>query len=115
MASSSKNLPAIQREPIIDLFKAVGLTKRDRFTLDYRDNFINVTVVRHQTNEVQSVRLHASGAFTEATSFNPEKLTLAQRRSLTRDLYEDKRSQAEIADLLGVSQATVSLDLRREK
>jgi DNA-binding CsgD family transcriptional regulator len=40
---------------------------------------------------------------------------MIERRELEVGMYASGLSQAEIADLLGISQATVSLDLRKAK
>ena len=45
--------------------------------------------------------------------YDPSDLSVEQRRELELALYKEKRTQSEIADLLGVSQATVCLDLKR--
>ncbi len=45
--------------------------------------------------------------------FEASELSVPERRRLEREMYKDGLSQAAIADLLGVSQATVSLDLKR--
>lgn len=73
---------------------------------------VAVAHVKKPSGEVFSAHVKADGAFQQMTYFDPSKLSLEERRSLEFDLYEKDHSQAEIADLLGVSQPTVSADLR---
>jgi DNA-binding NarL/FixJ family response regulator len=70
---------------------------------------------RKANGEVQSMRVRAKGSFKQATSFDPSQITIAERRELEAGMHQSGLSQSEIADLLGVSQATVSLDLRKHK
>ena len=70
---------------------------------------------RKPSGEVQSVRVQAKGSFKQATSFDPTQISIAERRKLEEGMTKQGLSQSAIADLLGVSQATVSLDLRKLK
>jgi len=74
---------------------------------------VAVAHVRKPTGEVQSVHVRANGALQQFTQFNPASISVAERRELEKDLHEKGMSQSDIADMLGVSQATVSLDLRK--
>jgi hypothetical protein len=69
--------------------------------------------VRKSDGEVISLRVRARGSFRELTTFDANELSVPERRRLERDMYKDGLSQSAIADLLGLSQATVSLDLKR--
>jgi DNA-binding NarL/FixJ family response regulator len=70
---------------------------------------------RKANGEVSSMRVRAKGSFKQATNFDPSQITVAERRELEAGMHQSGLSQSEIADLLGVSQATVSLDLRKLK
>jgi transcriptional antiterminator len=68
---------------------------------------------RHSNGRVESLRLRARGSFRQATQFDRNQISIRERRKLETDMHRSGMSQAEIADLLGVSQATVSLDLKK--
>ncbi len=70
---------------------------------------------RKPSGEVQSLRVRAKGSFRQSTSFDPGQINIEERRALEQEMTKAGLSQAEVADLLGVSQATVSLDLRKIK
>ncbi len=108
-------LPAVQRDAIIELFRAVGLKKTDDLKLTYSGGVIKAVIRREATGDVQTAHFHAKGGFRQVSQFRPEELTLDERRELTVRLSAERHTQAEIAELLGVSQATVSLDLRRAR
>lgn len=86
----------------------------------HRDNYkisggagIAVAHITKATGEILSVRARANGAFKQMTRFDPAVLSVEERRDLEKQLHEEKRTQSEIADMLGVSQSTVSQDLRK--
>lgn len=70
---------------------------------------------RRSDGRVESLRVRANGSFRQATQFDPSQISITERRKLESDMHKSGLSQSEIADLLGVSQATVSLDLRKVK
>ncbi len=70
---------------------------------------------RKKDGRVESLRVRANGSFQQATRFDPSQITIDERRTLEAGMYKSGLSQSEIADLLGVSQATVSLDLKKIK
>ncbi len=71
--------------------------------------FISVT---KETGEVINMHSRAEGALQEMSVFNPSLLSVQERRKLEKQLYDDKYTQAEIANLIGVPQQTVSHDLK---
>lgn len=74
---------------------------------------VAVAHVRKPNGQVFSSRVQANGALQQFTSFDSNALTVAERRTLEHQLYTQHRlRQTEIADLLGVSQATVANDLK---
>ncbi len=86
--------------------------KRDTFKIAGSSGVISAHV-RKADGEVISLRVRARGSFRELTRFDASELSVPERRRLEREMYKDGLSQSAIADLLGVSQATVSLDLKR--
>lgn len=72
-----------------------------------------VAHVKKPDGRVYSARVQANGALQQFTLFDPEKLTVPERRQLEHKLYtENGLKQTEIAELLGVSQATIANDLK---
>jgi DNA-binding NarL/FixJ family response regulator len=53
------------------------------------------------------------GSFRRIVSADPSNMSPAKRRKIVRELHKEGHRQTAIAEMLGVSQATVSLDLRR--
>ena len=74
---------------------------------------VAVAHVRKPDGQVFSSRVQANGALKQFTSFDANALSVAERRDLEHQLHTEHRlRQTEIADLLGVSQATVANDLK---
>lgn len=86
----------------------------------YRDTYVirgaggvAVAHVRKPDGQVFSSRVLANGALQQFSCFDSTALSVADRRNLEHQLYTEHRlRQTEIADLLGVSQATVANDLK---
>jgi len=76
---------------------------------------VAVAHVKKPNGEVQSMHIRTDGALQQFTRFDPNQISVAERRNLEKSLYQKGMSQSDIADLLGVSQATVSLDLKKLK
>lgn len=74
---------------------------------------VAVAHVKKPSGEVFSMHIRANGAFRQMTHFAPSQLSVAERRKLELDLYEQGHTQSEIADLVGVSQPTVAHDLKK--
>ena len=70
--------------------------------------------IKRVDGSVQSATSVLDGRFRQMTNFDPEGMTPKERRKVVRSLAKAGHRQTAIADLLGVSQATVSLDLRRK-
>lgn len=70
--------------------------------------------VKRADGRVQSATTMLDGHFQQMSAFDPNTLTPAERRKVVRKLRKEGHRQIAIADLLGVSQATVSLDLRKK-
>lgn len=74
---------------------------------------VAVAHVQKPNGHVYSARVQANGALQQFTQFDANRLSVQERRELESQLHNrDNLTQSEIADLLGVSQATVSNDLK---
>ncbi|MER9586489.1 hypothetical protein [Mesorhizobium sp. M0276] len=76
-------------------------------------NGVAETNVKRVDGRVQSSTTMLNGRFHQQTDFNSSGLSPAARRKVVKKLRKDGHRQTAIADLIGVSQATVSLDLRK--
>jgi hypothetical protein len=90
------------------------LRPNDTFKMTASNGVLSV-YKRHSDGRVESLRLRARGSFRQTTQFDPSQVSIPERRRLEVGMHKSGLSQSEIADLLGVSQATVSLDLRKIK
>lgn len=98
-----------------DLFSMLAINpSRDRAKLSISAGVITANVQKPD-GKVFSARFRAHGALTQLTKFDPSKISIDERKKLEKEMHGDGLSQAEIADMLGVSQATVSLDLGKLK
>ncbi len=70
--------------------------------------------VRKANGDVQTARTRAGGRLTEWTRFDPAGMSAEERRRLVKEMWRSGLKQSAIANMLGVSQPTVSLDLRRK-
>jgi len=102
-----------------DQAKAVGafveglaLRRGDDAKLRIRDGVLSANVKRAD-GTAHSLTLMLGGSFGQVTTFNATAVTPAKRAKLVKQLYRKGHRQVEIAGMLGVSQATVSLDLKR--
>lgn len=94
--------------PFLDGLK---IGPRDDVKLRIRAGVITANV-KKPSGRIQSVTAMLNGSFQQLTAFDPTDLSVAERRRIVKKLKKDGLRQTAIADLLGVSQATVSLDLR---
>ncbi|TCK58458.1 terminase gpP N-terminus-related DNA-binding protein [Seleniivibrio woodruffii] len=97
-----------------DLFKMpVPINpQRDRYVIKGGAG-VCVAVVKKPNGDTNIYRTRADGALKEMTSFNPDMLDIDERRELELQLYEESYTQAEIAEMLGISQPTVAYDLKK--
>lgn len=102
--------PAASIEAVLTGLK---IGPRDTFKITGSSNILSVHI-KKPNGAVHSAKLKAKGSFQQLTSFDPTTLSIKERRKLTKQLYADGMSQAEIGNMLGVSQATISLDLRKK-
>lgn len=105
-----------QKATIPALFDSFGIervTTRDKFTIEYSDEFLTATVKR-DSGKVETVRKHVKNqGFSEMTTFDPDRMTPAQRDTVICRLSGDGLTQNEIARRTGFSQSTVSNVLRK--
>ncbi|MBV8593742.1 MAG: hypothetical protein JOZ27_05525 [Caulobacteraceae bacterium] len=92
----------------------IQLRPNDTFKVTASNGVLSIHK-RHPDGRVESLRLRARGSFRQTTQFDPREVTVSERRRLEAEMHKSGLSQSEIADLLGVSQPTVSLDLRKAK
>lgn len=101
-------------DPMLSALGDLNLKPTDTFKITASNGVLKV----HKYNPggaVMSVTIRAKGSFQQVTHYDPSQVTAAERRKIEADMYKSGLSQATIADLLGVSQATVSLDLAKVK
>ncbi len=72
--------------------------------------------VKRANGDVQTARTRASGKgrLTEWTSFESGGMSADERRNLIKQMRKGGLTQTAIGKMLGVSQPTVSLDLRKK-
>jgi hypothetical protein len=102
------------QHPVIFSFGDLRIDSEDDFKMVGSGGVISAHV-RRSNGDVHSIRVWPGGRLKEYRRFDARDLTIDQRRALVETMYEKAYTQAEIADQLGVSQATVSLDLKRLK
>lgn len=103
---------------IPSLFERLGMsaaTPNDSFTINYTNNIFTVTLRRAETSSVETLRTHRNGkGFSQVTSFNPDEMSKNDRNDIVLTLRKDRIPQQQIADLLGLSQSTVSNICRKK-
>jgi hypothetical protein len=107
-------LVAARAKDLSVMLGSLQLRPTDTFKMTVSNGVLSINR-RHSDGRVESLRLRARGSFRQTTVFDPSDVTIPERRALEAQMHEEGLSQSEIADLLGVSQATVSLDLRKLK
>lgn len=106
-------LVPVKTNKALSIFDHLGINPgRDTFKIQGSSGMI-YGHAKKPTGEVLSVRIRARGSLKQFTNFDPNELSIDERRTLEQEMHDEGLPQAEIADLLGVSQATVSLDLKR--
>lgn len=101
------------------LFDQLGLSKvntTDSFSINYSEDFFSAQVKRSATGVVETVRCHRKGdGFAQFTKFDPNEMSKEERNDVILKLRAEHMSQQAIGDLLGVSQALVSVVCRKHK
>lgn len=101
-------------DPMLDVLANFRLKPSDTFKIVSSKGVLTINR-RKASGEVESMRVRAKGSFKQYTTFDPKQISKAERRQLEADMIDSGLTQSEVADLVGVSQATVSLDLKRLK
>lgn len=104
----------VKSEPAhVDAFlEKLKIGPRDDVKLRLRGGVLTA-VVKRADGRVQSITTMLGGRFQRRTAYDQSGSSPAERRKVVRQLRKEGHRQTAIADLLGVSQATVSLDLRK--
>ncbi|BAU90585.1 MULTISPECIES: hypothetical protein [Methylobacteriaceae] len=101
-------------DPMLDVLSTFRLKPTDTFKIVSSKGVLTINR-RKSTGEVEQMRVRAKGSFQQLTKFEPAQITIAERRKLEAEMVKSGLTQSEVADLIGVSQATVSLDLKKLK
>ena len=99
-------------DAVATLLEGLDIRRGDNVKLTIH-NGVAAANVKRTDGRVQSSTTMLNGRFHQQTYFNSSGLSPAARRKVVRKLRKDGHRQTAIADLIGVSQATVSLDLRK--
>lgn len=91
-----------------------GIEPGDKFNIAGVADFMSVNVEKPD-GRVISQKFRTDGSFRQITVYNKAAVDPEERRKLVAELDADGLSQSAIADLLGISQPTVSLDLQKAK
>jgi hypothetical protein len=97
---------------VLSLFYQLGISppaQQDVFTVRYVCDIVSVEILRRKTGSVETARFlrHGDG-FDQLRPFDPKNMPKGSRNFLIRKLYASDLSQKEIADLMKVTQQTVS-------
>ncbi|MBO1019148.1 helix-turn-helix domain-containing protein [Methylobacterium sp. SD274] len=103
--------PQASMQVLTDQF---GIEVEDKFKISGSSGFVNVHVEKSD-GRVVSHKFKANKNFRQMTVYNKSNVDANERREIVAQLDRDGHSQAAIADQLGVSQPTISLDLKRLK
>ncbi|MBY5551027.1 sigma-70 family RNA polymerase sigma factor [Rhizobium leguminosarum] len=117
-----KSFKAIKKRPVLPtthksmeiLTSMFGIEPGDKFNLSGISDFMSLHVEKPD-GRVISQKFRTDGSFRQVTVFNKGTVDPEERRKIVVQLDKDGLSQSAIADLLGISQPTVSLDLQRAK
>lgn len=101
-------------DPMLSALTDLNLRPTDTFKMTGSNGVLKIHKYK-PGGAVESVTIQAKGSFQQVTHYDPSQVTVAERQKVEANMYKSGLSQAAIADLLGVSQATVSLDLAKVK
>lgn len=101
-------------ESLEALTSMFGIEPGDKFNISGVSDFMSVRVEK-PNGRVVSQKFRTDGSFRQVTVFNKSDVDPEERRKIITELDRDGLSQTAIAHLLGVSQATISLDLAKAK
>lgn len=84
----------------------------NKITIDFEHNSISAIGKRENNTSVLKITGHPNGVELQATSYNTP-LSIEDRRKQAKKLHDAGRTEQEIATSLGVSQPTISRDLKK--
>jgi DNA-binding NarL/FixJ family response regulator len=97
----------------VDAFlESLRIDRDDDVKLRLKGGILSI-VVKRADGRVQSATTMLGGNFQSRTAYASDEVSPAERREIVKQLRKKGHRQTTIADLLGVSQATVSLDLKK--
>lgn len=97
---------------VLSLFYQLGVSPpapQDVFVVRYVCDIVSVEITRWKTGAVETARFLRQGeGFEQLRPFDPKSMPKGNRNFLIRKLYASDLSQKEIAELMKVTQQTVS-------
>lgn len=104
----------IKHEPAyISLAEALNINPRkDELKLRIKGGVASA-VVKRRDGTVQSITTMLGGRFKRRTEFDSSNLTQRERVKLVKQLRKEGLTQTAIAEYIGMSQGTVSQDLKK--
>ncbi|MER8759891.1 hypothetical protein NKH69_30375 [Mesorhizobium sp. M0976] len=104
----------IDHAAVAAFLEDLNIDRRDSVKLTIQSGFASVHV-KKADGRVQSATMMLTGQFRQMTAFEPSAMSPSARRRLVKQLDKQGLRQTAIANLIGVSQATISLDLAKVK
>ncbi len=109
----AKSLMSVQSAPMSRLFGGLQIEpSTDTFEIQGAAGVISITV-KKANGAVQTATIRAKGRMTEWSNFERSGMSTAERQKLVKQMRRTGLTQSAIAKKLGVSQPTVSLDLKK--
>lgn len=96
---------------ISNLANAFGLEPDDDLKMTISDGFVSAHV-KKKSGQVISHKINVDSEFRQMTVVGSGNAGPENRRKIVKSLRKEGKSQTAIAYILGVSQATISLDLK---
>jgi hypothetical protein len=109
-----KELVPVKSARVVEFLDGLNIGPRDKAKFKIEGGVISAHVKR-ANGRVQSASEMLGGRFRRLTDCKGGELCISERRKLVAQLDKERLPQTAIADLIGVSQATVSNDLRAIK
>lgn len=106
------NLVKYKPAQVAAFLDGLAVDRRDDVKLRLKGGVISA-VIKRADGRVQTATKMLDVPFERRTDCDSSGMSPAQRRKVVRRLAKEGHRQTAIADLVGVSQATVSLDLKK--
>lgn len=107
-------MPNLVKSPpvqVTDFIAGLNLGPRDELKLIVRAG-VATAHVKRSNGQVHSATTMLNGKLKRMVAVDAAELTRSERRKMVRQLSKEGHRQTAIANLLGISQGTVSLDLQ---